>query len=86
MEEKETILFCDYTQIDEKYIKSIKWYQNNAEIFSSNNQNISIVNSNQLSFSYLNHSIHNGLYKCQIELTNDQIISSNNFNMTIFCM
>ena len=84
-EEKEVILFCDYSQIDEKNIKSLKWYKHDLEISNSTIENITI-DGNQLKFSYLNHSIHNGLYKCQIELTNDQILSSNIFNLTIYCM
>ncbi len=84
-EEKETILFCDYTQINEKNIKSLKWYNHDLEISNSSIENVTIA-GNQLKFSYLNHSIHNGIYRCQIKLTNDQIFSSNNFNMTIYCM
>ena len=81
-EEKEASLFCDYTQINKK--KFLKWYKHGLEISNSSIENLTIV-GNQLKFSYLNHSIHNGIYKCQINLTNDQIFISNNFNLTVFC-
>ena len=42
------------------------------------------IENNQLKFSYLNRSIHNGLYKCQIELTTGEIFASNVSNMTIY--
>ena len=63
-------------------MKSLKWYKNDLEILNLANV---AIEGNKLNFSYLNHSIHNGLYKCQIELTNRQILSSDGFNMTIHC-
>ena len=45
-----------------------------------------MVEGNELIFSKLNHSIHNGDYKCGIELINDQIIKSNdNYSLNIYC-
>ena len=63
-------------------MKSLKWYKNVSEILNLANVTIE---GNKLKFSDLNHSIHNGLYKCQIELTIGQNISSDGFNMTIYC-
>ena len=75
-------LFCDYPEIDPKYLKSLKWYKNDFEILNLANVTIE---GKKLMFSYLNHSIYNGLYKCQIELTNRQNLSSNDYNMKIHC-
>jgi hypothetical protein len=62
----------------------MEWYKNNkTEILNSTNQSISIED-NQHNFLNLSRSLHNGLYKCQIELTNGQIFSSNNIKMTIY--
>ena len=64
-------------------MKSLKWYKNDLEILNLANVTIE---GNKLKFSDLNHSIHNGLYKCQIELRNGQLInSSNDYNMKIHC-
>ncbi len=84
-EENETVIFCNYTtdSIITLQKKSIKWYKNNdTEILNSTDPSISIED-NQLKFFNLSRSIHNGLYKCQIELKNGQIFESNSFNMTI---
>jgi hypothetical protein len=83
-EEDETIIYCDYTKINTANIKSVKWYKNDIEEIL-NNSNTQIVNDTELKFTYLNHSIHNGLYKCKIELITDQIFQSDNINITVFC-
>ena len=62
-------------------MKSLKWYKNDLEILDLLNVTIG---GNELKFPNLNRSIHNGLYKCQIELTNGQILSSNDYHMTIY--
>ena len=82
-EKNETFISCDYSPLELKYIKSIKWFKNNdTEVVSS--ENMTIV-ENKLKFSYLNHSIHNGLYNCQIELNTSQIITSTTTNLTVRC-
>ena len=83
-EANEIILLCNYTNIDNGLL-SKKWFKNDYyEIVDGEDENIK-TNENQLQFTYLNHSIHNGRYKCQIELINGQVFESDNINMTVYC-
>ena len=82
-EGSEATLYCEYTNITSGNIKAIKWFKDNdSEIFNSTNENIAIF-ENELKFSYLNDLIHNGDYKCQIELTNGQNLMSNQIEMRV---
>ena len=83
-EKNETTLFCNYTNID-NCLLSIKWFKNNfSEIIDGEVENVKI-NENQLKFTYLNRSIHNGRYKCQIELINGEVFESDNINIIVNC-
>ena len=82
-EEYETNIYCDYTKINSANLKSVKWYKNDIEII--NNSNSQIINDTELKFTYLNHSIHNGVYKCKIELITGQLFQSENINITVYC-
>ena len=67
-------IHCDFTDIDSKMINSIKWFTNLTGLniedleFSEDNRTIEIAN--------LSHRIHNGDYKCQVELITGQIFES----------
>ena len=85
-EEKEARLICSNSEGNPNIVKSIKWFKDeNMEIVNSNDVSVTVF-ENELIFSYLNHSLHNGLYKCQIELINGQILTSNATRMLVFCM
>ena len=76
---------CQYsfTQIENTNVKWIKWYKNDVEIQKLTNVTI---NGNELNFSYLNHSIHDDYYKCEVELTNGQSsFTSNPYSLKVHC-
>jgi hypothetical protein len=83
-EGRKAVLSCNEDpKIDRTKIKSYKWHKND-EIIS--NSTLTMVEGNELIFTELNHLIHNGDYKCEIELINYQIIKSNNkYSLNINC-
>ena len=75
---------CEYSETDSSLLKSIKWFKNESIEFTGSTD--AIIVSNQLIFSSLNPLLHNGIYKCQIELITGQIIASNSINIGIYCI
>lgn len=72
-----TDIYCNISSINETKIQYIKWYKNYAEITDFSSINVSISDDNRtLTFDYLNRTIHNGNYTCEIRFISNQSIFS----------
>ena len=73
------LIICVFNnKIDKTLIDDIIWYKNeNIQVNQRWNMTFS-KDSPILSFSSFNHVFHNGLYKCEVVLTNKQRFKSEN--------
>jgi len=86
VENESAIFACELNGMDKSQINSVTWFKNENLIEETPMSNVKIDSQNtRLIIKDLSHRRDNGIYHCQIELKNLQIISSNKVEVETRC-